>query len=89
MRRLSRHCPYDVLILAVVMGVSWCGLIGAAVAKHKAKPDLYSKAVNDTLDCTLQVGSEWRTANRSFTWQELQVEVAHRLRVKRTEPWNR
>lgn len=62
-----------------------------AVAKSKTKPksDLYGRAVNDTLDMTLLVGGEWRAAHRGFTWQELQIEVVGRLKVKRVEPWNR
>lgn len=61
----------------------------AAGAVHTVRSvgSVRNRAANDTLDTVLAVGSEWRTAKRSFTWGEMDAEVARRLRVKRQRPW--
>lgn len=55
--------------------------------KRQPRRPCYETAVNATLDMTLAVGSEMRAQHP--TWQQIQNEVARRLNVKRTEPWEK
>lgn len=64
-------------------------VLQAAHANYKSRLSSYDRAVNEAMDMTLEVGSEWRSARRSYTWGELQAEVCRRLKVQRKEPWQR
>lgn len=79
-----------IMVVAVLLLGLW-GQFRVDAEKHHEHPQLpiYDKAVNETLDMTLEVGSDWRTEKRKFTWNEIQLEVARRLHVQRKEPWNR
>lgn len=70
---------------AAAVGFFAVACLLAAGARH-ATPSR-DRVVNETLNEVLEVGSEWRTARRSFTWGEMDAEVSRRLRVKRVLVW--
>jgi hypothetical protein len=76
------------LIFSTVALLFICLPVVFAKNHHSNGSSQYDRGVNEALDVTLLVGSEWRAEHKSFTWAELHNEVARRLRVTRKEPWN-
>lgn len=75
-----------ILVLYLVLGV-WIALASAKPApKHSSA---YELGVNAALNATLQVGLEWKQMGLRPTWEQINREVARRLRVQRKEPWKK
>jgi hypothetical protein len=70
-----------IALLYLLCGVAW---LSAAPARHSSA---YEAGVNAALNMTLLVGAEWRELHVRFSWEQLDNEVARRLRVKRNAPW--
>lgn len=71
---------------AVLMFVCFgAGLLLALSPTPQPRPRAYDQIVNKTLDMVLVVGSELK--ERHPTWEQIEKEVAHRMKVKRVEPW--
>lgn len=81
---LNRCLAFAIVIIYILLGV--VVLRSNSLPPHSGA---YSSGVNAALNTTLQVGAEWRTLNVHFTWDQLQVEVARRLKVLRVEPWGK
>lgn len=77
---------------ALIMVVVCYLLLGAALFAKTPPPAAahstpYSAGVNAALNVTLQVALEWREMKINFSWNQLQAEVARRLKVRRNQPW--
>ncbi len=83
-RRL-KSCLSSPVCLSALFVLSFVFL--AEAVKPARSPMAYDRTVNVTLDTVMWVHEQHRGAK--MTWAELNAEVCARMKVRRTEPWQR
>lgn len=77
----------DFIFILVVSAYLLLGAALFAKTPVTVHTTAYEAGANAALNVTLQVALEWREMKINFTWQQLQMEVARRLKVRRNQPW--